>query len=404
MYASRLSTRSAQAAKPRNLTRAARNARFQSTSSGPSPNANPGSHPGVTGAVAGGASALVVGYAWYHFSGVKSAVQISQQIRDYANSGVQKLKESTPEPNEALNYLRSTASSYAAFVPGAKQYVDGAFDQLDAIRQKHGDEVDKIVRDAYTELQGVAKGGLSLDNAQKAWVILQKHLKRIGRLAGDAAQDIIDQNPQLKDKVGGSLDQLRQMGEQYGPEAKKQVDQTWDQISDIVKGGVSVDTADKIKNLVQERREALKKAGDEAWQKGLEQAKPYLDKNPKVKELIENNADALKQGNLKELWDTVREATNSGDVQKIQEKIQSQVDKVKSQGFGGLEQYFNMIPGGSQILPKLQLLQEVAQKRGKDAEQLLKETGDELTQVLNQKAEKAQKLKEEAKEDAEKKR
>lgn len=399
MYASRLTTRSAQAVKPRNLTRAAHNARFQSSSS--SSNASSGSYPALTGAVAGGASALVVGYTWYHFSGVKSAVQTSNKVRDYANSGVQKLKESTPEPNEALGYLRDTASSYAAFVPGAKQYVDGAFDQLDTIRQKHGDEVDKIVREACRELQDVANGGLSLDNAQKAWNALQKHLKRIGQLAGDAAQDIIDQNPQLKDKVGGSLDQLKQMGDQYGPEAKKQVDDTWNQIRDIVKGGVSTDTADKIKKLIQDKREELKKAGDQAWQKGLEQAKPYLDKNPKAKELIEKNAEALKQGNVKEFWDTVREAPDSGDVKKVEEKIQSQVDKVKSRGFGGLEQYFNMVPGGSQIIPKLQLLQEVAQKRGKDAEQLLKETGEEITQVLNKKSEKAKKLMEETKSESE---
>lgn len=399
MYASRLSSRSAQVARPRTVTRAARNARFQSSSS----NTSSGSRPALTGAAAGGVSALVIGYAWYHFSGVKSAVQTSNQVRNYASSGIQKLKESSPEPNEALKYLRSTASSYAAFIPGAKQYVDGAFEQLDTIREKHGDEVDKIVRDAYKELQDVAKGDLSLDNAQNAWNILQKHLKRIGRLAGDAASDIVDQNPQLKDKVGGSLDQLKQMGEQYGPEAKKQVDETWNQIRDLVKGGVGAETADKIKNLVQEKREKLKKAGDEAWTKGLEQAKPYLEKNPKVKELLEDNADALKEGNLKELWDTVREATDSGDVKKVEEKIQSQVDKVKSKGFGGLEQYFNMVPGGSQIIPKLQLLQEVAQKRGKDAEQLLKETGEEITQVLNKKSEKAKKLMDDAKSETESK-
>lgn len=400
MYASRLSSRSAQAVRPRTFQRAARNARFQSTSSSTGTGAG---NPAITGAAAGAASAIVVGYTWYHFSGVKTAVQTTQQAKAYMNQGVEKLKQSAPEPNEALKYLRSTASSYAAFVPGAKQYVDGAFDQLDTIREKHGDEVDKIVSDAYSELQGVAKGGLSLENAQNAWNVLQKHMKRIGRLAGDAASDIIDQNPALKDKVGGSIDQLKQMGDQYGPEAKKQVDETWDQIRDIIKGGVSADTANKIKNLIQEKREQLKKFGDEAWQKGLEQAKPFLDKNPKVKELVEKNADALKQGNVQELWNAVREATDSGDVKKVEEKIQSQVDNVKSKGFGGLEQYFNMVPGGSQILPKLQLLQEVAQKRGKDAEQLLKETGEEITQVLNKKSEKAKKLMDETQSEAESK-
>ena len=65
---------------------------------------------------------------------------------------------------------------------------------------------------------------MSLEAAQQAWEILQKHLKRIGELAGDSAQEIIDNHPTLKKQVGGNLDQLKQLGDNYGPEAKKQVD------------------------------------------------------------------------------------------------------------------------------------------------------------------------------------
>ncbi|OJD32280.1 uncharacterized protein BKCO1_3900084 [Diplodia corticola] len=387
--------------------RAPRHARCQSTSSPTGPNStgsagstgSTGSGGGgsgaLTGAAAGAASALAVGYTWYHFSGAKSAVQTANQTRSYLQSGVDKVKSNTPEPNEAIKYLRDAASSYAAFVPGAKGYVDGAFEQLDRVREKHGDEVDRLVRDAWSELQDVAhKGSVSVESATKAWAVLQKYLTRVGKLAGEAAEDIVEQNPKLKEKLGGSFDQLNGLADKYGPAAKKQVDETWDQIRDLVSGGVGGDTPDKIKKLIEDTKKRLSKAGDEAWTKGLEQAKPYLDKNPKAKELLENNAEALKQGDVSELWETVK---NNSDVEKLEEQVQRQVDKVKTKGMGGLEQYVNMVPGGSQMLPKLQLLQEVGQKRGKEAEQLLKETGDEIMQVLNKKSEKAKQLLDDAK-------
>ena len=49
---------------------------------------------------------------------------------------------------------------------------------------------------------------MSVTTAQKSQQILQKHLKRIGDLAGEAAQDIINHS-QLKEKVGENLDQLK---------------------------------------------------------------------------------------------------------------------------------------------------------------------------------------------------
>ena len=59
-----------------------------------------------------------------------------------------------------------------------------------------------------------------LPNAQ-AWEVLQKHIKRIAELAGDAAEDIIENHPKLKKAVGDNLDKIKQYGDSYGPEAKK---------------------------------------------------------------------------------------------------------------------------------------------------------------------------------------
>ena len=369
-----------------------------------SSNASSGLSHGVLGGLIGGGIVLAGGYGYYHFSGAKTMVNTAHQTKAYFDRAQQKLAEATPEPNEILQWLRQTARSYAAFIPGAKGFVDTAFDDLDAIHNKHGDKVDKILKQAYDEIKGVTKDkGMSVETATKVWEILQTRLKEVGELAGDAASDILNNHPELKEKVGGNLDQLKQLGDKYGPEAKKQVDQTWQQIQDIIKGGVSLETASRIRKLVEEKMEVVKKMGDEAWKKGMEQAKPYLDKSPKVKELIENNADALKQGNVTELWEKLKDSVQSGSTEGIEQYVKSAVDKAKSQGSsmgGDFDKYLKMIPGADKIMPKLSQLQEIGQKHGKEAESLLKETFDEIQQVLSKRVDQAEKLAQKAKDNA----
>lgn len=322
-------------------------------------------------------------------------------VKSYFDKASDQLKASAPnDSSEALQWFRQTATSYAGFIPGAKGVVDSAFNDIDAVRNKHGDEVDKIVRNAYNELKEASNKGLSLDTAQRAGQILQKYLGQIAELAGDAASDILDNHPQIKEKVGPQLQQLKSMGEAYGPEAKKQVDRTWEQIKDIMKSGVSMDTANKIKNVVQEKVDMLKKMGDQAWQKGLEQAKPFLDKNPKIKQMVEDNAESLKQGNAGELFQIVKQAVESGDTTDLQNYVRSAVDKTKQSSGGGIQQYLHMIPGGDKIVPRLTQLQEIAQKHGHEAEKLMKETIEEVQKVLERKGDEAQKLAEKASKDA----
>jgi len=408
MYASRTAVRSARHLSRRSIRP---NTRFQSNTSIPNPNHTSSStassstfSPALIGGLTGGAITFLGGYAYYHFSGIKTIVSTSKSAKSYFDSATKQLKDAAPEPNQALDWLRQTATSYAVFVPGAKGYVDSAFDDLDSVRAKHGDEVDKIVKEAYEELKAVSGKEMSLQTAAEAWDIIQKCIGQITELAGDAAEDILNNHPAIKSKVGGSVDQLKQMGEQYGPEAKKQVDETWGQIEDIIKNGISADTATKIKKLVEEKIEEVKKLGDEAWKKGIEQAKPYLDKNPKVKELVEENKDSLMKGNTGELWDKVKKAVNSGKTEDLEKYVKDAAgkakDKAQDSGMGGLDQYFKMIPGADKIVPQLKSLSEIASKHGKEAEDLLKETVDEISKVLSNKSEKAQEIAKKAEKEA----
>lgn len=275
------------------------------------------------------------------------------------------------------------------------------FKDVETLRKNHGDEVNQIVNDAYKQFQQLSKEGLSLEAASKAYSILTDLATKFGNLTADALGDILDNHPEAKKQFGGSIDKLKEMGENYGPEAKKQVEQTWNQAKEILAGGVSAANLDKVRRLVEEKTEQVKKFGDEAWDKALEGAKPYLEKSPKVKELIEKNSDALKQGNTKEVFDQVKKAAESGDTGALEDYVNKAKSKGKKAASGlGIDQYFEMIPSGSEILAKVNQLREVAEKHKDEGEKLLEETAEDLKKVLETKLEKAKKIAEKTKKDS----
>lgn len=338
------------------------------------------------------------GYSYYYFSGAKSVVNAASAAKNDFKVFTDSLQKNAPEPSQALQWLRSTATSYAAFIPGAKSYVDSAFDDLDKVQYKHGHEMDEIANKAYKELKEATKSGMSMQTAAKAWEILEKTMNDIAQLAADSAEDILDNHPKLKESVGGNLDKLKGMADSYGPEAKKELDETYQQIKDVIKGGVSLETANKIKKVIEEKTDKVKQLGDQAWKKGLEQTRPYLDKSPEMKKLVEENADALKQGNIGELFEKVKDAASSGNLDSLKEYAEKAKEKAKNTGVGkSLEQYAKMIPGGSEILPRLQKLQEVAKTKSGDAEKVLGAAYKDVQDLLEKRIKELEGLAEDAK-------
>ncbi|KAI0127875.1 hypothetical protein BJ170DRAFT_627230 [Xylariales sp. AK1849] len=398
---------------PRTAVRSARfprtQTRFQSSVSSSSASNGKSNNTHFAAGLAGGIAAASVLYATYLFTPSgrmsrtinKTAKEASKKYQEASK----KLQENTPDADQTIDYIKTFCYSYVAWVPGGRQYVDAAFKDFETVRQNNREEADQFLNDAYKQFQDLAKSGLSMETASKAYDVLADLSKKLGSLAGDALSDILDNHPQLKQKFGGSIDQLKQMGDQYGPEAKKQVDETWQQVRDVMAGGLSAANLDKARKLIQEKVEQVKKLGDEAWKKALEQAKPYLDKNPKIKELVEKNADALKQGNAKELFDKAKTAVESGDMGDFEGYVNNAVEKAKSKGkqlggSSGLTQYFDMIPNGSEILSKLEQMKEVAEKHSEEGEKLVKETMNEVKQLLEKKSQKAQEILEKAKKES----
>jgi hypothetical protein len=379
--------------------------RFQSTAN----NAPSSSHfaSGIAGGIAG--ASLLYGIYLMSPSGKMArkinaaATEADRKYQQVAST----IKDKTPTTDEAIDKIKQLCYSYVAWVPGGRQYVDTAFNDLATIRKNHGDEVDKIVSETYREFQDVARSGLSLETASKAYDALANLGKKLASLTGSAADEILERHPQLNDKVGEPIKQFKQMAAQYGPDAKKLADETWKQVNDVMASGFSAESVDKVRKLVEERTQQLKKIGDELWDKGLDQAKPYLDKSPKVKELVLNNVDLLKKGNVTDLFKQVRSLGEGGDASKLEDYVKQAVEKAKDgsqsakavggSAFATLGQFLGTSDDSSGLGQNIQLLTEVVDKHSSEGKELLEETKNDLKKLLEEKAKKAQKIVDSAK-------
>lgn len=344
---------------------------------------------------AGAAGGFVAYGLWYLSPAGQAARKINSAAytaKKYYDDAAKTLQAKTPTTDQALDALKAYARSYFSWIPGGGAAVDAAFRDIDRIREKHGQEIDQLVQETYGELQGISKSGVSIESANKVVAALNTFQHRLLSLAGGSFAEILDNHPQLKDKIGRPVEDLKKMGETMGPEVKKQVDQTWDQLQDIMKGGLSTVTIYKARNLIQEKSDMIKNMGGESWNKALEQARPMLEKSPKVKELLEKNASALQQGNVKEIFEKVSSAVKSGSTGDLEQYVQSALQSASSSGMANFEHYAGMIPGGIEILPRLSQIKDVAENHREDGEKLLKETIAEIRKVVEKQAGKAQNI------------
>ena len=306
--------------------------RFQSTSSSSNTGSSSASH--VLTSVAGGVAGAALFYGAYSFTpagrAASSANQAMSEIHKKYEAASKTLQQNTPTADEAVNSMKQHAEWYVRWIPGAREYVDLVFKDWETVREKHKDEADEIIIDTYKKLRDVSRAGLGLDTASRAFDVLAEFSKRIASLSADAFGDVVENHPQLKEKFGGSIDQLKSMGEKYGPEAKKKVDETWADVKKALEGGFSASNLDKVRKIIEDKVQQVQKLGDDAWKKALEKAKPVLDKNPKAKELIEDNADVLKEGNYQELFDKAKSAVDSDKLEDLETYVSSTVKKASS--------------------------------------------------------------------------
>jgi hypothetical protein len=312
-------------------------------------------------------------YVWYQFSGLKTVVKTSKQIESSLAEVKKTLAEKTPSADEALSYFRGVAKSYGSLIPGAGAYIDPMFDTLDELKKTHGEETEKIIKGTYDEVKDtVSKGGFDLKTGEKVVEILKRRAAEVEDLAQKVGTDfikpVLDKNPQLKEAVGGSYDQLKKLVDQHGPEAKATYDDTVKQVKKIFGAGVTAASIKQASDLIQQKTKEVKelgqKAGQDAWNKASKQAKPYLDKLPDVKKSLDENMQALIGSggkDIQEIYEKVKEVAEKGGNKKSIEDLQNIIkEKAKkaseSSGMNWddawqtLEQYIKKIPGGKEVI------------------------------------------------------
>lgn len=190
--------------------------------------------------VAGGATVFLAGYTYYHFSGVKSAVQMTvqatdqlktyrDQVMESARATTQKIKQ---DPSAVLQHMRSLVKSYAGFIPGLSGSVDTVFDELDQLHEQHGEKMDEILAKAKDELvDTVQNGNTDWTTAQKVYDVLQKTLTQLQGLGLTVGSQLLDKYPGVKEKLGDSYSQLTQLAESKGDDGKKIMKETGKKVS-----------------------------------------------------------------------------------------------------------------------------------------------------------------------------
>lgn len=296
------------------------------------------------------------------------------------------LSEKTPNPSQAISFIRTTTQQYASLVPGVKQYIDPVFEELDSLSESHGQEVNEILSRTYNELkETISNGGLDKQTGEKVADIIKRRAVQLKDLAKDASSKVLDDNPQLKEKVGGSLDELKKYAKSYGPEAQKVVDETYQQIQDIVSEGMSPSAVSKAMSLVQQKRQQImdmgSKAAEKAWEQGSQQAQSYLDRSPELKKLFDEKKDDLKRlalgggistASIPQIFSKVRDVASSGDSSDSVDKLRQYLDSTTKQGQSSLsslgsnlgslqdssswegtlrvvQNYLKSIPGGEEV-------------------------------------------------------
>ena len=207
----------------------------------------------------------VVGFAWYHFSGTRQLVSTAQEGIKQAQVLKETVKDKAGDSAETLKYLRSAS---ATLIPGSAPFLGKVFDQIEEISNEHGDEVKKIFQETYDDFEKLAKhGGLDPKTASKTVEILQKRVKQIQDLAGEAGGDVYNklfsENAELRDKTSEQYKNLKDLvskAKEKKPEVQKLLKDTGAELTNIFKSGdFGKKNIDKAQKLLKEKAEEAKK-------------------------------------------------------------------------------------------------------------------------------------------------
>ncbi|KLO15419.1 hypothetical protein SCHPADRAFT_995901 [Schizopora paradoxa] len=200
--------------------------RFQSSSSSQQTSSSGSLASHMVAGIAGGGVVILAGYAYYHQSGLKTVVQTSKEFKLYLQSTkdsvVEKTRQATKNPSQALESLKGIVKSYVAFVPGGSAYVDSAFEQIEDLRETHGDETNKAIQEITDEISKVvSEGKADVPTAAKVFEAMRKGMSKIQELGKKVGGDALEKNPKAKEMLSSGFGQLMNLAGKGDQEAKR---------------------------------------------------------------------------------------------------------------------------------------------------------------------------------------
>ena len=316
---------------------------------------------------------LMKAYVWYQFSGLKTVVKTSKSIESELAEVKEKLAANPPSVDEAMNYFRSVAKSYRSLIPEATTTIDSMLDTLDELKKTNSQEVEKIIKETYDELkETVMKGAFDLKTGEQVAEILKRRAPEVQDLANrvgtDLIKPVIDKNPELRDAIGDSYEDLKRLVGLYGAEAEAKYDDLVKKLKEIFDRGLPKSSIKQARDLVQQTTREIRETGEkkakDGWDKTSKQAKQYLDKMPDVKKTLEENKESLiasGEKNIQEIYDQIELVVNNGLKKQNIADLEAMIEEKAKNGFQSgrvswdeswrkLEEYMKKLSPSNEVL------------------------------------------------------
>ncbi|KAF8971053.1 hypothetical protein BDZ97DRAFT_1787451 [Flammula alnicola] len=185
----------------------------------------------VSGVVCGGIL-VGAGYAWYHYSGVKHAIDTVKPALFFLKETQEELGKEAP--SQVLGYLREAAKAYVSYFPGAGFLVDRIFDAIDDAVDTHAPEANTVIKKAYDDILEVVQRDGNMHKAASASDILS------------IAQNLLNDLTALGVKVGQPISKQLELERRIA-----ELGATTASFSNAVKSQSLEGIAEKVKNIVE---------------------------------------------------------------------------------------------------------------------------------------------------------
>ncbi|KAK4498642.1 hypothetical protein PRZ48_009152 [Zasmidium cellare] len=240
---------------------------------------------------------------------------------EYLSTTVKQLKahfhEESPEIEQQVEALRRQALRYSMFIIGGRGAIEKAFADLKLLRNSDMEDVDKVVKHAYSVLHRASKGDDVSRIVVGTWNTLSRLFFKLGIISSGFKKSVVDDYPEIKARLGHSFQQLRQARNDLRGQDQETVMEAVRAVEELVHDGCDDKSLKKMRVDVTEALQELKPLHDQIWRQQFEAILPMLIENREVKAIVDRDILVLRSSNLTITFKKIRESLLSGSTERL---------------------------------------------------------------------------------------